>query len=146
MFTEPAGASSFFLGGVSAYSNLAKERLLKVSPELIASHGAVSAETAAAMARGARALLGASIAVSVTGIAGPDGGTPEKPVGTFFIGLDDGQQETVTCRYQWQGTRSNVRIYAAYAALDAVRRASLALPTPPTLFSATPAKPAETRN
>jgi nicotinamide-nucleotide amidase len=139
MFTEPAGASGCFLGGVSAYSNLVKARVLKVAPEIIAQHGAVSPETAAEMARGARTLTGASFAVSVTGIAGPDGGTPEKPVGVFFLGLDDGEQEVRTRRYHWHGTRGNVRIYAAYAALDAVRRLALGLPTPPAFVSAQPA-------
>jgi nicotinamide-nucleotide amidase len=79
--TEVAGSSGYFLGGVVSYSNEAKEAFLDVSDRLLARHGAVSAEVAAAMAAGARARFGADLAVSVTGIAGPDGGSLEKPVG-----------------------------------------------------------------
>ncbi len=82
-----AGASRYFLGGVTAYSNEAKVRLLGVAKETIEKHGAVSAETALAMARGARARFLAGWAVATTGVAGPDGGTPEKPVGTVWIGV-----------------------------------------------------------
>jgi len=81
------GASRYFVGGVIAYSNRVKVGVLGVSEDLLARHGAVSAEVALAMARGARTLLGADLALSVTGIAGPTGGTPAKPVGLFYLGL-----------------------------------------------------------
>jgi nicotinamide-nucleotide amidase len=87
LLTAIAGVSVFYLGGVVSYSNAAKARLLDVPSELIESHGAVSAEVAAAMARGARARLDADIAVSATGVAGPGGGSAEKPVGLVFLGL-----------------------------------------------------------
>jgi len=85
--TAIAGASAFYLGGVVSYSNAAKATLLDVPSELIESHGAVSAEVAAAMAQGARARLGADLAISATGVAGPSGGTAEKPVGLVYLGL-----------------------------------------------------------
>jgi len=83
--TSVPGSSDVFLGGIVAYSNEVKAAELGVPAAVLEAHGAVSAETAAAMARGARATLGADVAVSVTGIAGPDGGTPEKPVGLVYL-------------------------------------------------------------
>ncbi len=85
--TAIAGVSAFYLGGVVSYSNAAKATLLDVQSEMIASHGAVSPEVAAAMARGARTRLGADLAISATGVAGPSGGTAEKPVGLVYLGL-----------------------------------------------------------
>ena len=90
-----SGCSDVFLGGAVTYANSAKEKMLGVSQETLAAHGAVSEETAAEMARGIRNALGADIAVSVTGIAGPGGGTPEKPVGTVFVGLSTKDGEKV---------------------------------------------------
>ena len=90
-----SGCSEVFLGGAVTYANSAKEKMLGVSPETLAAHGAVSEETAVEMARGIRNSLGADIAVSVTGIAGPGGGTAEKPVGTVFVGLSTKDGETV---------------------------------------------------
>jgi len=85
--TNVAGASAVFLGGLVTYSNQAKQDLLGVRPETLASHGAVSEETATEMAEAVRRALGADYALAVTGIAGPSGGTPTKPVGTVYIAL-----------------------------------------------------------
>ena len=82
------GSSDVFVGGVVAYANAVKRDELGVPPRMLAEHGAVSAETAAAMAEGARERLGADVAVSVTGIAGPGGGTPEKPVGLVYVHVE----------------------------------------------------------
>src|SRR5206468_4310820 len=81
------GVSRCFLGGVVSYANAAKTDFLGVSAELIQKHGAVSAEVAEAMARGARERFHSTLAISATGVAGPDGGTPEKPVGLVYVGL-----------------------------------------------------------
>ncbi len=90
-----AGCSDVFVGGAVTYANQAKIKILGVSPETLEKHGAVSEETAKEMARGIRLALGTDIGVSVTGIAGPGGGTPEKPVGTVYIGLSDKSGEIV---------------------------------------------------
>ncbi|MEN8162293.1 MAG: competence/damage-inducible protein A [Myxococcota bacterium] len=87
--TNVPGASGYFRGGVVAYANEAKRDLLGVPEALLAAHGAVSAPVAKAMAEGVRARLGADLGVSTTGISGPDGGTPEKPVGLVFVGFAD---------------------------------------------------------
>ncbi len=87
LITAIAGVSAYYQGGVVSYANLAKSELLGVPPHLIESHGAVSAEVAAAMAEGVRNRLSADIGISTTGVAGPGGGTPEKPVGLVYVGL-----------------------------------------------------------
>jgi PncC family amidohydrolase len=114
--TGRPGSSAWFLGGVVAYANSLKTRLLAVPEETLAAHGAVSAETARAMAEGARAKTGATWAVSVTGIAGPDGGTPGKPVGLVFLAVA-GPEETSVCEQRFSGTRADVRAAATQAAL-----------------------------
>ena len=116
LITDVAGSSDYFVGGVIAYSNAAKMELLGVRPETLAQHGAVSAETAREMAAGVRRLLGADVALSVTGIAGPGGGTPDKPVGLVFIALDavNGQ---VCRRFVWDGDRAANKAASAGAAL-----------------------------
>ncbi len=92
--TNVSGASQVFLGGVIAYSNELKQKLLKIDPQLIARHGAVSAECAEAMVYGLHFITGADVCVSITGIAGPTGGTSDKPVGTVFTAfLVDGKLE-----------------------------------------------------
>jgi len=124
--TNVPGSSEYVRGAVVAYANAAKEALLCVRAETLAAHGAVSEETAAEMAAGARRVFGTSLAVSTTGIAGPTGGTPEKPVGTVCLALaaDAG---VVTRRYQLWGTRDWVKLLASQLALDWMRRHALGL-------------------
>ena len=114
--TNVAGSSDYFLGGVIAYAYEAKVNLLGVSWETLNAFGAVSRETVLGMAAGARQSLGADIAISASGIAGPGGGTPEKPVGTVWIGLaaPDGSRARV---YHFQGNREQNKAAAAEAAL-----------------------------
>ena len=119
--TDVPGSSDVFLGGIVSYSNEAKMRQLGVSPEVLERHGAVSAEAAEAMAEGARTALGADAAVSVTGIAGPDGGTPEKPVGLVFISAVTPDRAT-TERIVLSGDREAVRGRATALALHTLRR------------------------
>ena len=125
--TNVAGSSTYFRGGVTAYANAIKEEVLAVPTALLARHGAVSEEVAGAMAEGARRVLGVDIAVATTGIAGPEGGTPEKPVGTVCLGLA-AASSTVTRRYQLWGNRDWVKLLSSQIALDWVRRHVLALP------------------
>lgn len=114
--TSVAGSSGWFLGGVVAYHNDAKTAMLGVRGSLLASEGAVSAAVALAMADGARLRFGAEAGVGITGIAGPDGGTPEKPVGTVWVGLSVGEVR-VPHRLQLPGDRRQVREAAVDAAL-----------------------------
>ncbi len=119
--TDVPGSSDVFLGGVVAYADAVKRRELGVPAELLAAHGAVSAEVAAAMAAGARARLGAEVAVAVTGIAGPGGGSAEKPVGLVFLHAlaSDGE---LAQRFELPGDRHAIRARSAAAALHLVRR------------------------
>ena len=121
--TSVPGASAYFRGGVVAYANEAKCRLLDVAPDLIERFGAVSEEVAGAMAVGAQAALHADIGISVTGVAGPDGGTPEKPVGLVFIGLALADGAVSTRRLDWPGSRDAIQRRAVVAALAALWRA-----------------------
>jgi nicotinamide-nucleotide amidase len=119
--TSIPGASDVFVGGVVAYANEVKEAALGVPAELLTAHGAVSAEVAEAMARGARERLGADVAVAVTGIAGPGGGTDEKPVGLVYLhaeGPDGGVARELT----FPGDRASIRARSAVMALHLVRR------------------------
>ena len=114
------GASQWFRGGIIAYSNALKTELLAVPRALIEQHGAVSAEVAEAMAIGCRTRLRTDLAVSCTGIAGPGGATPEKPVGLVYVGLAwDGGSSKV--QYSWSGTRQEVQSRTAKLALNQVR-------------------------
>jgi nicotinamide-nucleotide amidase len=120
--TEVPGSSAFLLAGYVAYSNEAKVRDLGVASALIAAHGAVSAEVAAAMAAGARARAGADLGLSVTGIAGPTGGTPAKPVGLVYLGHSDaGGTRTEELRFGAEPGRDGVRHLAAQAAVNLLR-------------------------
>ena len=114
--TNLPGSSAWYLGGVVAYANELKIRLLGVPAEILAAHGAVSLETARAMAQGARAAAAADFAVSITGIAGPAGGTPEKPVGLVFIGVA-APHGTATFKHHFSGSRAEIRQAATEAAL-----------------------------
>jgi len=121
MLTDVAGASSYFRYGWVTYSNDAKVSELGVDSELIAAYGAVSEEVAMAMATGARQKGGADIGVSITGIAGPGGGTEQKPVGTVYISIDACDEGRTCNKYVFGGSRESVRIRAALTALDMLR-------------------------
>jgi nicotinamide-nucleotide amidase len=114
--TDIPGSSDVYRGGVVCYVNELKTRLLGVPPATIEAHGAVSEPVALAMAEGAVARLGVELAVSVTGIAGPDGGSEEKPVGTVWIGIA-GAEGSAARRSVFGGGRHEVRARAAQAAL-----------------------------
>jgi nicotinamide-nucleotide amidase len=118
--TDVPGSSAWIVGGVIAYANDVKVAELDVPADVIAGHGAVSEPVAAAMARGVRRRLGAHVGVAITGIAGPSGGSPEKPVGTVVIAAD-GHRERV-CTFTFPGDRAMVRALSVAAALDLVRR------------------------
>jgi len=118
--TSVPGSSDVFLGAVVAYADEVKEHELDVPAEVLERHGSVSAEAAAAMAAGARARLGADVAVSVTGVAGPGGGTPEKPVGLVYLHAQ-GPDGSLTRRLDFPGDREAIRSRSAVAALHLVR-------------------------
>jgi len=123
--TNVPGSSRYVERGVVVYSNEAKTDLLGVPAELIRAHGAVSAPVAEAMARGACRIGGTACGVAITGIAGPDGGSPEKPVGTVFVGVASPAGVEVR-RFRFVGGRESVKWQSAQAALDMLRRALLA--------------------
>lgn len=125
MLTRFPGASDYLLLDAVVYANSAKEAVLGVSPDILREHGAVSSETAAAMAEGALRVAGADIAVSITGVAGPGGGTEDKPVGTVWFGLARKGQPTFTKLRKLPWSRDRVQTLAAYVALELVRRAAL---------------------
>ncbi len=116
-FTEAAGASDYFVGGVVAYANEVKTNVLGVPREILERHGAVSREVAEAMASGARRIFGADYAVSTTGIAGPGGGTPEKPVGTVWIAVADTDDVTSQI-FNFHGSRTENMESAVAAAIE----------------------------
>lgn len=115
--TNVSGSSGYFLGGIVSYCNDAKERLLGVPHDVILAHGAVSEPVARAMAEGARPAFGADYAVGVTGIAGPTGGTPEKPVGLVYIAVA-GPHDTIVTKHFFTGTRESIKEQTAEAALE----------------------------
>lgn len=117
MLTAVAGSSRYYLGGITAYQNRVKARSLGVPPALLRRHGAVSAPVAAAMACGARRALGSDVAVSITGIAGPGGGTAAKPVGLVFVAVA-GSGRTRWRRFLLRGDRRRIREQAADLALN----------------------------
>ena len=117
--TEVPGSSTWFLGGVIAYADEVKQGVLGVPAETLAAHGAVSAQSAVAMADGVRRLLGADLAVSVTGVAGPGGGSDAKPVGLTYIAVADAVGHEVH-RYVWPYDRSGNKRASAAAAFEAL--------------------------
>jgi len=120
--TDVPGSSAYVERAVVAYSNVAKTALLGVPAQLIAEHGAVSEPVALAMATGVRERSGTSIGIGITGLAGPDGGSPQKPVGTVAIAIDGPWGRTVRTRV-FPGGRQQVKFFATQAALDDLRRA-----------------------
>lgn len=112
LITDLPGSSNYFLGSAVTYSNSSKNRILGVSQDTISKYGAVSEQTAVEMAEGAAKVFGSDYAASVTGIAGPGGGSHIKPVGTVCIGLTDGNR-SITFTEHFEGTRSEVRTRAA---------------------------------
>jgi PncC family amidohydrolase len=115
--TDVPGSSGYFLGGIVSYADEAKEQHLGVPGEVIAAHGAVSAQVARAMAEGARMRFGSGIAASVTGIAGPDGGSDAKPVGLTYVAVADEQGSDVR-RFVWAGDRGANKQSSAEALLQ----------------------------
>jgi nicotinamide-nucleotide amidase len=125
--TNVPGASAVFLGGIIAYSNQVKQEVLGVRAETLRRHGAVSEPVAREMAEGARRLLRADYALAVTGIAGPGGGTPDKPVGTAYIALSENQRTSVQFQYS-PVDRETFKFAISQRALDLLRLAMPAVP------------------
>lgn len=119
LLTEIAGSSDYYVGGVVSYSNALKQSELGVDSATLEHHGTVSAQTCVAMADGARHRYGADLAVAVTGIAGPTGGTEAKPVGLTYVGVADSDGHAVR-RFVWPGDRHGNRVHSAQAALELV--------------------------
>jgi PncC family amidohydrolase len=114
--TENAGSSAYYVGGLISYSNELKERQLGVDPQTLARHGAVSAQTAVAMAEGARSRYDAAVGLAVTGIAGPDGGSDQKPVGLTYVAVADADGHDVR-RDVWSTDRHANKVQSAEAAI-----------------------------
>jgi nicotinamide-nucleotide amidase len=123
--TNVSGASEVFLAGYVTYANAAKSDVLSVDPKLIDKHGAVSEAVARAMAEGARVRAASNYGLATTGIAGPTGGSDEKPVGTVYIALASGNSETVARKFVFPTDRETFKQLAAQAALDLLRRSLL---------------------
>jgi len=121
MITDVPGSSRYFLGGIIAYSNQSKMEILNVSSRTIEEHGAVSDQTVREMAGGVKRLFNSHLGLAVTGIAGPEGGSIEKPVGTVFIGLA-AEDRIFTAGYRFHGTRGEIKQETARMTLDYLRR------------------------
>ncbi len=126
LLTREAGASAYLLAGAVTYANSAKVTFADVSPDTLAAHGAVSAEVAKEMAEGIRARAGADVGLSITGVAGPGGGSIEKPVGTVYLAVATARGATTFHRF-FASDRGFVQQYAAHCALDLLRRAVASL-------------------
>lgn len=120
--TDRAGSSAVFEAGLVTYSNAAKQRLLGVPAEVLARHGAVSEACALAMVEGLMAVVDAELGVAVTGIAGPDGGTPDKPVGTVWIAWQRRGRPALARCHHFRGDRGSVRRQTVLAALQGLAR------------------------
>jgi PncC family amidohydrolase len=120
--TNVPGSSDYYRGGVISYDNQVKQAVLQVPSNVLETVGAVSEACALAMAQGVRRLLGTSLAVSTTGIAGPGGATPDKPVGLVFVGLVDAKGFAQCECYVWAGDRETNKALSAEAALKMVER------------------------
>ncbi|HEY7967320.1 MAG TPA: competence/damage-inducible protein A [Solirubrobacteraceae bacterium] len=129
--TERPGASAYLDGGLVVYSNDVKERLADVPAELLEAHGAVSAEVALALAEGARRVIGADVGIGITGIAGPDGGSEEKPVGLVFIAIAGPDGRRIVRKASQRGNRSDIRERTTTAAMHLLRRLLLGESDPP---------------
>jgi len=116
VLTEVAGSSAYYVGGLVSYSDGLKQSELGVDQATLEHHGAVSAQTCVAMAEGARRRYGASLAIAVTGIAGPDGGSAAKPVGLTYVGVADAEGHDVR-RHAWTADRHGNKVLSAEAAL-----------------------------
>lgn len=119
--TSIPGSSRYFLGGVVVYSNKLKTALAGVPPSVINEHGAVSRQVAAGLAEGIRTRAKATFGIGITGVAGPSGGTPEKPIGVVFIGVSD-ENKTEVVERRFPGDRERIRLWASFSALDLLRR------------------------
>jgi PncC family amidohydrolase len=117
--TEVPGSSGYYVGGFVTYSDDAKRGMVGVPADVLAGHGAVSAQTALAMAAGGRERTGAEIGVAVTGIAGPDGGSTAKPVGLTYVAVVDAAGSEVR-RFLWSGSRADNKRASAQAAFELV--------------------------
>ena len=117
VLTAHGGSSEYFRGGAIVYSNEAKQILADVTPQLLHSHGAVSSVVAGALARGARTRLDAKIGLGITGISGPGGATPGKPVGLTYVAVDSDKHSAVK-KHQWTFDRAGNRLASVGAALD----------------------------
>lgn len=116
VITDVSGSSAFFMGGIISYANEVKRSLLAVSEEMLAMHGAVSQAVAIQMAHGARQTLGVDVAVAATGVAGPLGGTPEKPVGTVYVAVSSSLGD-ICEHHVWDGDRATNKRLSAEAGL-----------------------------
>ncbi len=129
LITQVPGSSGYLVGGVVAYADAVKVAQLEVPQAVLDAHGAVSAQVARSMAEGVRARLGVDLAVSVTGIAGPDGGTAAKPVGLVYVAVA-GPDGTDVRRVIWTGDRGSNKLSSAGLALEMLLAAADALPEP----------------
>lgn len=129
LITDIPGASEVYVGGFVCYANEFKEYIVGVPGAILGQHGAVSGECARELAERTRQVTQSSISISASGIAGPEGGTPKKPVGTFWLGLSK-EGKSVSYRFFFPSSRGLIRKWAAFKALDLVRRELLNLPPP----------------
>lgn len=116
--TDVPGSSVYFVGGVIAYSNKVKMQMLGVTQEILNTHGAVSAQTAIEMAKGVRKMYGTDIGLSVTGIAGPGGGSLQKPVGLVYLSLEPNTGETICKKCKFTGERKDIRLQSTQIILE----------------------------